>query len=150
MIIYVDADACPTKSIIAEEASNYQTKAIFVCSFANHFQLVEEWTQTIVVDKSFQSVDMFIANRVAAGDLVITDDYGLACMVLGRKCLAIGSRGKEYTNDNIDYLLMTRHRLQKERSAGKRSKGPKPITPMEKEQFRQVLKKCLQLQEGEC
>ncbi|RXT14848.1 YaiI/YqxD family protein [Ammoniphilus sp. CFH 90114] len=150
MIIYVDADACPTKSIIAEEASVFRLRAIFVCSFANHFLLRDEWTETVVVDKSYQSVDMFITNRVKPGDLVITDDYGLACMVLGRKCLAISSRGKEYTNDNIDYLLSTRHRQQKERSAGKRSKGPKPFTPLEKEAFRQTLKKCLQLKEGDC
>ncbi|MEW9667380.1 YaiI/YqxD family protein [Ammoniphilus sp. 3BR4] len=150
MIIYVDADACPTKSIIAEEAAIYQKRAIFVCSFANHFQLHDAWTQTVVVDKSYQSVDMFIANQASPGDVVITDDYGLACMVLGRKCLAISSRGKEYTNDNIEYLLTTRHRQQKERMAGKRSKGPKPYTETEKERFRQVLKKCLQCKEGYC
>lgn len=150
MKIYIDADACPVKGIIAEEASRYQVPAIFICSFASHFVLQGSWVETITVDRGFQSVDICIANHVRKGDLVITDDYGLACMVLSRGCLAMGSRGKEYTNENIEYLLMNRHVSQKARMAGKRAKGPKPLTMEEKEHFRDCLKKCLGKKEGDC
>lgn len=150
MKIYVDADACPMKAVITEEACSQQVKAVFVCSFANHFDLRGEWVETIIVDKSYQSADIFITNHAREGDLVITDDYGLACMVLSRGCLAISSRGKEYTNDNIETLLMNRHHSHKERMAGRRTKGPKSISVQEKDQFRQKLKKCLQNKEGDC
>lgn len=150
MKIYIDSDACPVKSIIAEEATRCMVHAIFICSFASHFQLDGEWVETVMVDRGFQSVDIIIANRVKAGDLVITDDYGLACMVLGRGGLAMSSRGKEYTNDNIDHLLMNRHQNQKARMAGKRAKGPKPFTNEEKEWFRQGFKKCLEKKAGDC
>lgn len=144
MVLYVDADANPVKTIIAEEADKHQVQAIFVCSFANHFGPPRPTSLLVTVDKSYQSADMYIVNKVKRGDLVITDDYGLASLVLARGCLAISSRGKEYTNHNIDRLLMSRHLSYKERISGKRPKGPKRLTVEDEERFRRILQKCLQ------
>lgn len=148
--IYIDADACPVKSICAEVASYYQVQAVFVCSYASHFNLTGDWVHTIAVDQGFQSVDLYIANQVKQNDIVITDDYGLACIVLSRGCLVLSSRGKEYTKDNIDQLLMNRHVSQKARMAGKRTTGPKPLTVEEKELFKQQLEELLREKEGDC
>jgi len=148
--IYIDADACPVKSICAEVASSYQVRAVFVCSFASHFTLKDDWVETVAVDQGFQSADLYIANQVKKGDIVVTDDYGLACIVLSRGCLVLSSRGKEYTKDNIDQLLMNRHFSQKARMAGKRTTGPKPLTVEEKELFKQHLEKMLREKEGDC
>jgi uncharacterized protein YaiI (UPF0178 family) len=142
MVTYVDADACPMKSILVEEAEVHQVPCIFVCSLANHFSLQGSWVETIIVDSVYQAADMYIANHVKKGDIVITDDYGLACLVLAKGCLTISSRGKEYTNENIELLLMSRHQAAKERMSGKKTKGPKPITEQEEVQFRKLLKKC--------
>jgi uncharacterized protein len=149
LVLYVDADANPVKTIIAEEAEAHRVKVVFVCSFANHFQLPHPYSELVTVDKSFQSADMYIVNKALRGDIIITDDYGLASLVLARGCLAISSRGKEYTNDNIDRLLMSRHLSYKERTAGKRPKGPKRMTIEDEESFRTVLRKTLRSAAGD-
>ena len=59
--IYIDGVACPVKSICTEVASCYQVQAVFVCSFASHFTLKDDWVETIAVDQGFQSVDLYIA-----------------------------------------------------------------------------------------
>ncbi|HJV45625.1 MAG TPA: YaiI/YqxD family protein [Bacillota bacterium] len=149
LVLYVDADANPVKTIIAEEAEKHQVQAIFVCSFANHFGPPSPASQLVTVDKSYQSVDMYIVNKVKRGDLVVTDDYGLASLVLARGCLAISSRGKEYTNHNIDQLLMSRHLSYKERISGNRPKGPKRLAVEDELFFRKNLQKCLQSMAGD-
>jgi uncharacterized protein len=150
LIIYVDADACPVKPIIEEEATIHQIQAVFVCSFANYFVLQNEWVNTVIVDSVSQSADMYIINKAKENDLVITDDYGLASLAVSRGCLTISSRGKAYTNDTMDWLLFARHQSAKLRMAGERHKGPKRVTQMDHEHFRQTLKNCLQSKEGKC
>jgi uncharacterized protein YaiI (UPF0178 family) len=64
-------------------------------------------------------------NRVNKGDLVVTQDYGLAAMVLSKQANVINQNGLRYTNENIDQLLFTRYVSKKVRNAGGRVKGPK-------------------------
>jgi uncharacterized protein YaiI (UPF0178 family) len=91
---------------------------------------------------------MYIANHIRAGDIVITDDYGLACLALGKECLALGTRGKEYTRDTISFLLMNRHISQQAAKAGGKRKGPRPLSNQEIDYFRQKLRKLLCNLEG--
>lgn len=144
MKIYVDADACPVKSICAELAFRYEVPAVFVCSTASRFSIEGEWVETIAVDQGFQSADLFIANRVKKGDLVITDDYGLACVALSRGCLALSFRGKEYTEFNIDLFLANRHANSKARRAGKRIRGPKTFASKDQTLFKKTLEKMIE------
>jgi len=144
LVIYIDADASPVKSIVIEEAAAFQVKSVFVFSFANHLTLEGEWVETIMVDRAFQSADLYIVNHAKPGDLVVTDDYGLAGLILGRGCIAISSRGKEYTNENIDAMLSMRHHAQKARLAGRRTKGPKAMSSEHEYFFRSVLRNILQ------
>ncbi|MPN58141.1 hypothetical protein SDC9_205842 [bioreactor metagenome] len=61
---------------------------------------------------------MKIANEAKAQDIVVTQDYGVAAMVLGKKAYAISPKGNIYNNDNIDKLLFERHLSAKVRRGG--------------------------------
>ena len=84
-------------------------------------------------------------NRAASGDIVITQDYGLASMCLGRGCIVIHQDGWEYTSYNIDALLFSRHEARKFRAAGGRTKGPKKRTSQQDQAFIQLFQQKLGL-----
>ncbi|MDD2619896.1 MAG: YaiI/YqxD family protein [Syntrophomonadaceae bacterium] len=134
MKILVDADACPVKDIIEEVAEKYQLEVIMLCN-PNHV-LQSSYSQIMVVDGSSQAVDIAIVNRTAKGDLVVTQDYGLASLVLGKNALAIHPSGKVYNQQNIDGLLTQRFLNQKARQAGIRTINPKKRKNSDDEYFR--------------
>lgn len=137
MKIYVDADACPVKDIIVEEANERGYPVILVMSIS-HFsmQAYPENVDTVYVDAQQDEADYRIMQLSRKGDLIITQDYGLASLALAKGCLVMHHRGYMYTEKNIDRLLETRHLSAKARKAGKRTKGPKPFTKEDKEFFR--------------
>ena len=135
MRIFVDADACPVKEIIIDAAKERRLDLIFVVSFAGYFD--RGWNvQKILVDTSPQAVDLAIINRVAAGDLVVTQDYGLASLVIGKGGLAISPCGKIFHEGNMDGLLLQRHMHHEARKAGARVKGPKKRSHEDDARFR--------------
>lgn len=142
MKIWVDADGCPrhvvqiTRSLAAEKGIPCWTVSNF------HHEIDGEFH--IVVDDRSQSVDMTILNRCQKGDLIITQDIGLAAMVLGKKCLALGIYGNEYTENNMDLLLEMREQSARIRRAGGRTKGPRKRTSRDDEAFATALRKILQ------
>lgn len=118
MKILVDADACPVKDIVIEVAKKYSVNVIMI---TNTSHIIEDsYAQTVVVDKQNDSADFAIVNRLCKGDIVVTQDYGLASLVLGKGAYAINQNGLEYTNQNIDRLLFQRHLNKKARNAGAR------------------------------
>jgi hypothetical protein len=120
--IIVDADACPVKQIIEDISINYKIKLVFV-SNPNHI-LSSNWGDIITVDSENQSADIAIVNLATENDIVVTQDYGLASMVLAKKAMAISPGGRVYTIDNIDGLLMQRFLNGRARQARERIKGP--------------------------
>lgn len=143
MKIIVDGDACPVKSEIIATARIFSTPVCMVASFDHRLPQVEG-VETIQVDRSSQSADMFIANKVKAGDLVITQDFGLACLAIAKHAYTLSFRGETYTDDNIDYLLERRAEFAKRRRQGARTKGPRPLTDDDRKRFQQNLTKLLQ------
>lgn len=122
MKILVDADACPVKDIIERAAKKYDLELIFI-SNVNH--LIESALgEVVIVDGCSQAADMAIINRTKPGDIVITQDYGLASIALAKGGLALHPLGKQYTEKNIDGLLMQRFINNKVRKAGGRVHGP--------------------------
>ncbi|PKM76480.1 MAG: YaiI/YqxD family protein [Firmicutes bacterium HGW-Firmicutes-15] len=122
MKILVDADACPVKDIIEKVAKKYRLELVLVSNI-NH--LIESaYGEVVVVDGASQAADMAIINRTLTGDIVITQDYGLASIALAKGGLALHPLGKQYTEDNIDGLLMQRYINNKVRKAGGRIHGP--------------------------
>lgn len=147
--ILVDADACPVKDEIASACKQFGMKAIFVASY-DHQLPNWEGMETVYVDRSAQSADLYLSNRMKPGDLLITQDHGLAAVGLAKRCFVLSFRGKRYTHQSIDWLLEQRHVYAKHRRTGKYGKGPKPFTASDRNKFLQSLTKLLnELQENE-
>lgn len=144
--IVVDADACPVKREIYESAKLYDTSVLMVASFDHR---IEPWpgVEIVQVDRSSQSVDMYIVNHISARDIVITQDFGLACIAIGKGAIVLSPRGEQYTNDNIDYLMERRHALAKKRRSGGKTKGPRAMSETDRERFQQKLTKVLQIEQ---
>jgi uncharacterized protein YaiI (UPF0178 family) len=122
MKILVDADACPVKGIIVRVAKEYGIPVIMLTD-TSHL-LYSDYCEVVTVDKQKESVDISLINRASAGDIVVTQDYGLAALALGKGAKAINQNGLIYSSENIDQLLFKRHLSQKIRRAGARTKGP--------------------------
>lgn len=142
MRIIVDGDACPVKTEIIETAKIFAVPVCMVASFDHRLPQVDG-VEMVQVDRSSQSADMFIANKVKAGDVVITQDFGLACLAIAKHAYTLSFRGETYTEHNIDYLLERRAEFAKRRRQGMRSKGPRPLTDEDRKKFQQNLTKLL-------
>ncbi|MED5020351.1 YaiI/YqxD family protein [Paenibacillus chibensis] len=146
--IVVDGDACPVKHEIGEAARAFRIPVLMVSSY-DHFIQGGEGVKTIQVDRSDQSADLYIANHIKLGDIVVTQDYGLAALALSKGCHVISFRGQSYNSENIEFMLDRRHHQAKARRRGSYGKGPKPITQEDKRIFQQKLTKLLlELQEN--
>lgn len=135
--LYIDADGCPVIDESIQTAGIYGIPVIIVCDESHYFQ--KEGAATLQVAKGPESVDIALMNKVKAGDIIITQDYGLAAMCLGKKAIALNQDGYQYTNENIEGLLLTRHENRKMRQQGKRVKGPKKRLKQQDEQFIKML-----------
>ncbi len=133
MRVLVDADACPvTKLAIALcEENNIEIHIFF-----DHSHLIEsDYASCHICDKGRDSVDMELISKLNKNDVVITQDYGLACLALAKGCFAINQNGMIYSNSNIDNLLFTRALGQKIRNSGGRTKGPSKRSAGDDENF---------------
>lgn len=134
MEIIVDADACPVKEIIITEAKKYSVPVTMVTDTSHILDF--DYCNIITVDKGHDSADIAIANLVRKGDIAVTQDYGLACMLMAKGGHVLNQNGFIYTDENIDSLLMRRHISAKQRRGGKRSGHIKPRTAEDNERFR--------------
>ncbi|MGG7079250.1 YaiI/YqxD family protein [Clostridium sardiniense] len=133
MKIIIDGDACPSISKIENLAKEY---AIEVNIFVDiHHFIQSDYSKVVIVDSGFQSVDMYVVNNSQNGDIVVTQDYGVAAMCLPRGVNVISPKGSIYTEKNIDLLLEQRHISQKIRKSGGRFKGPKKRTSEDEERL---------------
>jgi len=126
MRIIVDGDACPGISIIENIAKKYGLELIVFCDINHYIQL--EYGEVKVVDSGFQSVDMYVVNISKKKDIVISQDYGVAAIALGKGAYVINPKGYYYNEENIDRLLEERHISQKIRRAGGRTNNTKKRT----------------------
>ena len=127
MKILIDADGCPVVDLTVRLAEKYGIECTILCDTSHEFN--REGAKTVVVGKGADSVDFRIVNLVGEGDIVVTQDYGLAAMCLARKAIPVSQNGMVYTDKNIDQLLFTRYVSKKIRKAGGRMKGPSKLTP---------------------
>lgn len=142
MKVLVDADGCPVVDIAIGLCAAYGLPCLLLCDTAHEFH--REGARTLVVDKGADSVDYALVNRVQPGDIVITQDYGLASMCLARGARVLHQDGWEYTRDNIDALLLIRHDSRKLRAAGGHAKGPRKRTQAQNSAFESTLRQILQ------
>ncbi|MEK3731171.1 DUF188 domain-containing protein [Paenibacillus sp. FSL M8-0334] len=146
--IVVDGDACPVKKEIAETARVFGVPVVLVSSY-DHLLQAEEGVAVVKVDRSDQSADLYIANHIHRGDVVVTQDYGLAALALAKACHVISFRGRLLRNEDIDFLLDSRHHAAKARRSGKYGKGPRKLLDEDRSFFQHKLTKLLtELQEN--
>ncbi len=126
--VYVDADACPVVRIIEDVAREMHVPVELICD-TNHV-LFSDYSRVRVIGAGADAVDFALINLLKAGDVVVTQDYGVAALALGKKAHAIHQSGKIFSDDNIEGLLMDRHLAKKARMGkGKHHlKGPKKRT----------------------
>lgn len=142
MKIYIDADGCPVVRNTLKIAKAYGIPCVIICDTAH--QIEHEGAETIVVSQGADSVDFRLVNLISKGDIVITQDYGLAAMCLGKKAIVLHQDGKQYTNDNISGLLEFRAIGKKIRQSGGRTKGMPKRTVQQDLDFESVLVELLE------
>ena len=108
-----------------------------MCDTAHEF--VKPGARTITVSKGNDNVDFALVNMVKEGDIVITQDYGLAAMCIARGAVPVHQDGMLYTDGNIDALLLQRHTAKKVRTSGDRLKGPPKRVPEQDAAFEKTL-----------
>lgn len=135
MKIYVDADACPVVDIVEKVAKEFKIDVILLCD-TNHM-LQSVYSEVKMIGAGSDAVDFALLNLSRTGDIVVTQDYGLAAMALGKGAYVIHQSGKWYTNDNIDQLLMERHIAKSARRAKSKNhlSGPRKRTLEDNEHF---------------
>lgn len=142
--IWVDADACPVVRIVEQVARKHGIPVTLLCD-TNHI-LTSDYSEVRTISAGRDSVDFALVNLCQRGDIVVTQDYGVAAMSLGKGAHGIHQSGQWYTNENIDGLLMQRHVAQKARRAsGKHHfKGPPKRTREDDLHFEDSLNRLIQ------
>lgn len=135
--ILIDADGCPVVDEAVAIAKQFGVECLILCDTAHRFD--RDGAKTLIFSKGADSVDFALVNLVKPGDIVVTQDYGLAAMCLARSARVINQDGMEYTAGNIDGLLMARHTAKKIRNAGGRLKGPSKRTAAQDKTFVEML-----------
>ena len=143
MHIFVDADACPVVTIVENIAKKYKAEVTLLCD-TNHV-LFSDYSEVVAVGAGADAVDYKLISICQKGDIVVSQDYGVAAMALGKGAYAIHQSGRWYTNENIDQMLMERHLNKKARRSSNKNhiKGPKKRTLEDNERFAQSFEKLI-------
>ena len=144
MHIFVDADACPVVKQTETVAKQYGIPVVLLCD-TNHV-LTSDYSEVKIIGAGADAVDFALINLCRAGDVVVTQDYGVAAMALSRCAFAIHQDGWQYTEDNIDRLLAERHMAKKARRASRKNhlKGPRRRIDADDELFVAELERLLE------
>jgi len=141
MKILVDADACPRPVLLIclRVGHEYGVPIWTVASFDHHI----ESDRHVMVGRDFQEADIEIMNLTDPGDVVVTQDWGLAAVILGKGARSLSPTGREFRSERISFLLEEREIKAKLRRGGGRTRGPKKRTVHDDERFEIALKRIL-------
>ena len=144
MQIFVDADACPVVANIEKIAKENNVPVTLLCD-TNHVLSSAYSEVVVVVGAGADAVDYKLISICHKGDIVVSQDYGVVAMALGKGAYAIHQSGRWYTNDNIDQMLMERHLNKKARRSSRKChiKGPKKRTEEDDERFAKSFEKLI-------
>ncbi len=142
MTVWIDADGCPVVDITLHVAREFGVNCALICDTAHSFQPTDG-VQVITVSQGADSADFALVNRVSAGDIVVTQDYGLAAMCLAKRTIPLHQNGWVFTDQNIDGLLYDRYAAKKARMAGGHLRGPAKRKPEQNKAFEQALRRIL-------
>ncbi|MGO3733387.1 MAG: YaiI/YqxD family protein [Vagococcus sp.] len=150
MRFVIDGDGCPVKNEVIQVGKQYDIPILIVTS-VDHFT-TKEYSENITfiyVDKGADGADYRIVKEIDNHDIVITQDYGLASLLLGKKVRIFHHNGKEYLPETIDTLLTQRYIGGQMRKAGKRTKGPKPFTHEDRQLFTRLLREVVEQEKNQ-
>ncbi|MGL5149118.1 MAG: YaiI/YqxD family protein [Clostridium sp.] len=142
MKIVIDGDACPSISLIENIAKKHDIPVLIYCDI--HHYIFSTYSEVKVVDDGFNSVDMYVVNATEKNDIVVSQDYGVAAIALGKDAKVINPKGYIYTNENIDRLLEERHIAQVIRRGGGRLKGPRKRSKEDDDRLLNNLRKLIE------
>ena len=143
MTIYIDADACPVTRIVERVAREYAIPVVLLCD-TNHI-LSSDYSEIRVIGAGADAVDIALINLCQRGDIVVTQDYGVAALALGKGAKAIHQSGRWYTDENIESLLMERHMAKvARRSAKNHLKGPANRTVEDDRRFEESFRRLIE------
>ena len=150
LTVFVDADACPVTKITEQIAEKHNIPCVLLCD-TNHV-LFSSYSQVVTVGAGQDAVDLALINRCRKGDIVITQDYGVAALALGKGCYALHQNGLRFTDQNIDRLLYERAMGAKLRRSSSKNhlKGPRKRTKEDDEKFAAAFEKLLHNQAEGC
>ena len=142
--ILIDADACPVYRI-AERVAKERQIPVILFSDTNHI-FTSDYSEVRIIGAGADTVDFALINVCRDEDIIVTQDYGVAAMALGKGAHPIHQSGKWYTNENIDRMLMERHLAKKARMGkGKHHlKGPGKRTAEDDEVFTSSLMRLIE------
>lgn len=145
MRFVIDGDGSPVKEKIIQLGGEFAIPVLIVTS-VDHYTTKEypDFVEFIYVDKGADRADYQIVKEIEVGDILITQDYGLASLVLPKKARVFHHSGKEYLLETIDYLLNQRYLSAQMRKAGKRTKGPKAFANEDRAQFYEIMQRVVE------
>ncbi len=145
MRLFIDADACPVKREAISEARRRGFEVMLVSNTTHNMDRYtsRKGVEAVQVGVGRDSADFAIIERLEPGDVVVTQDIGLAAMVLGRSARAISPRGRVFSPVTIDAELAVRHAEQQHRRSGGRTKGPSALEDDDRERFTLALSRLL-------
>lgn len=134
--IIIDGDACPVTDSVIELTKRTGIFVTIVRSFSHYSTVIQpQHVKIVYVDDGPEAVDYKIVQLANSDAIVITQDYGLASLLLDKVAVVLHHSGKQFTYDNIDGLLATRHAHAQYRRSGGRTKGPSKFTAQDKADF---------------
>lgn len=147
MKIIIDADASPVKDVAIDLAREFGLEVVLVSSVSHHSnKALPDFVSHVYVDSGADAADYKVVALARDGDVVITQDYGLAALLLPKGCVVVHHMGFEYTDKNIDQMLESRHFSGVIRRGGGRTKGPKPFTASDQVRFSEFFETLLRRQ----
>lgn len=137
MKILVDADACPRNVLkVCQEAGRQHDIEVWTVASFNH-EINSE--HHVIVGNASQEADIKVMNLSQPGDIVVTQDWGLAAMLLGKGAYVLNPLGQEYSQQNMEFMLEVREAKARYRRGGGRTPGPKKRSASDDQRFTAAL-----------
>lgn len=142
--VFIDADACPVTREAISVARAHGASVMLVANVnQNLSRHVRPGVEAVEVSSGRDAADFAIIERLSPGDIVVTQDIGVAAMALGRGAGAVSPRGRIFYKSTIDMEMEVRHAEQRHRRGGGRTGGPRPFTDDDREHFVESLERLL-------
>ena len=143
--VLIDADGCPVVDVTIRLCKSRGVPVLILCDTAHRIE--RNGAETLVFDKGADSADLKLISLAEAGDLIVTQDFGVAAMALGKGTKALNQNGLIYSADNIDQLLFERFLGKKVRRSGGRTKNMKKRSAGDDAAFERALRQLLDTEE---